>query len=149
MFLSEALRATEECSSPLTNWVPKDDPFRKKDHQIDGNETSPAAWDCGINKMTMRSKTNPHFLFPVLSGRGCQCCCSVLMTICGIGRRQPCLTRGADGPLIAQMSLRRRDAVEMMDDVSPAPLPSAIKRCLENNGKPLNQWRLSGSLKWN
>lgn len=54
---------------------------------------------------------------------------------------------GADGPLIAQMSLRRRDAVEMMDDVSPAPLPSAIKRCLENNGKPLNQRRLSGSLK--
>lgn len=29
----------------------------------------------------------------------------------------------ADGPLIAQMSLRRRVAAEMMDDVSPTPLP--------------------------
>lgn len=54
---------------------------------------------------------------------------------------------GDDGPLIAQMSLRRQVAVEMMDDVSPAPLPSAIKRCLENNRKLLNQWRVSGSLK--
>lgn len=42
---------------------------------------------------------------------------------------------GADGPLIAQMSLRRRDAVEMMDGVSPAPRPwlsSAVWKTTEN-----------------
>lgn len=59
----------------------------------------------------------------------------------------PVLDSGSDGRLIAQMSLRRQVAVEMMNDVCPALLPLAIKSCLENNRKLLNQWRVSGSLK--